>query len=159
KNAFHKKDVHVRPESEWRYAQVPHLRIVDDALYERVHARRATAEERAVRLRGSGRLCGRPPKHAVQNTLSGVATCGVCGGALVVEWSQNRKGRYAYYACHTRRHSYKNISCTNAVRIRVEDLTEAVLQAVEAHALTPEAVEQVIQLAERDDARERADLL
>ena len=33
------------------------------------------------------------------------------------------------------------------------------LEAVEALALTPEAVEQVIALTERDDARERQDAL
>ncbi len=34
-------------------------------------------------------------------------------------------------------------------------MNEAVLQAIEEHALTPEAVEQVIQLTERDDARDQ----
>ncbi len=33
-------------------------------------------------------------------------------------------------------------------------MNEAVLSAVEEHALTPEAIEQMIQLTERDDARE-----
>ena len=45
-------------------------------------------------------------------------------------------------------------------------MNEAVLQAVEEHALTPEAIEQVIDLSERDDVaeqqrkldRERADI-
>ena len=36
----------------------------------------------------------------------------------------------------------------------VVDLNEAVLQAVEEHALTPEAIEQVIHLSERDDVTE-----
>ncbi len=34
--------------------------------------------------------------------------------------------------------------CTNALRIPVAEMNEAVLQAIEAHALTPEAVAQVI---------------
>ena len=33
-------------------------------------------------------------------------------------------------------------------------MNEAVLQAIEQHALTPEAVEQVIALTERDDVRD-----
>ena len=37
----------------------------------------------------------------------------------------------------------------------VAEMNEAVLQAVESHALTLKAVEQVIQLTERDDAREQ----
>ena len=38
-------------------------------------------------------------------------------------------------------------------------MNEAVLKAVEEHALTPEAVEQVLQLARRDDAQEHRDSL
>ena len=34
-------------------------------------------------------------------------------------------------------------------------LNEAVLQAIEEHALTPEAIEHVIQLTERDDVQEK----
>jgi len=41
--------------------------------------------------------------------------------------------------------------------VSVAEVNEAVLQAIEMHALTPEAVEQVIQLTERDDAREQHD--
>jgi hypothetical protein len=38
-------------------------------------------------------------------------------------------------------------------------MNEAVLQAIEEHALTPEAIEQVVALAERDDAREQYEML
>ena len=38
--------------------------------------------------------------------------------------------------------------------IAVAEMNEAVLQAIEQHALTPEAVEQVIALTERDDVRD-----
>ena len=59
-----------------------------------------------------------------------------------------------------------NGACTNALRMSVVEMNEAVLQAVEEHALTPEAIEQVIHLSERDDvtelqgklARERKDI-
>ena len=37
----------------------------------------------------------------------------------------------------------------------VAEMNEAVLQAIEAHALTPDAIEQVIQLTERDDVRDQ----
>jgi hypothetical protein len=45
--------------------------------------------------------------------------------------------------------SYQN-ACDNQMRIPVDAPNAAVLQDVEQHALTPEAVEAVIQLAERD---------
>jgi hypothetical protein len=38
------------------------------------------------------------------------------------------------------------------LRIPAPDMNEAVLQAIEEHALTPEAIEQVVLLSEREDA-------
>ena len=52
-----------------------------------------------------------------------------------------------------------NGSCPNALRIRVSEMNEAVLQAIEEHALTPEAIERVLQLTERDDVRNQQDRL
>ena len=81
-----------------------------------------------------------------------MATCGVCGGRLVVETSSRKRGRVPEYVCHRRR---KNGSCSNTLRVAVETMNEEVLQAIEEHALTPEAVERVVQLTERDDVRDR----
>ena len=58
------------------------------------------------------------------NLLAGLATCGVCGGGLVVETSGRKRGRQKKYVCHRRR---KNGTCDNAVRIEVETMNEAVL--------------------------------
>ena len=55
------------------------------------------------------------------------------------------------YVCARHR---RNSTCANTVHVSVEEMNEAVLQAVEEHALTPEAIEQVIHLSERDDATE-----
>ena len=41
------------------------------------------------------------------------------------------------------------------LHVPVAEMNEAVLSAVEEHALTPAAIEQVIQLTERDDAQEQ----
>jgi site-specific DNA recombinase len=150
KNAWGKLDPHTRPESEWHYTDVPHLRIIPEPLWQRVQARRKEMEDRATRL-NSGRLCGRPPKENVQNLLAGLATCGICGRGLVVEHSNNAKGKYSYYMCHGRRHD--SDQCTNTLRIRVAAMNSAILESIEQHALTPEAMEQVITLTERDDAR------
>src|SRR5262249_31901944 len=57
-----------RPEAEWVTTPVPHLRIIDEALWKRVASRRDEVEHRAVRFE-SGRISGRPPKHATQNLL------------------------------------------------------------------------------------------
>ena len=113
--------------------------------------RRADTEGKALRFE-SGRISERPPKNAVQNLLAGLATSGVCGGGLVVETSGRKVGRVAEYVCTRHRH---NGTCTNGLRMNLAEMNEAVLQAVEERALTPEAVEQVIAFTEPDDPRGR----
>ncbi|MCU1381814.1 MAG: hypothetical protein JWL71_511 [Acidobacteria bacterium] len=144
-----------RPESEWLRADAPHLRTIDEPLWRRVQARRQDAETLALRLAG-GRLSGRPPKTATQNLLAGLATCALCSGGLVVETSSRKRSRAPEYICYRHR---ANGGCTNTLWMRVADMNEAVLQAVEEHALTPEAIEQVIHLSERDDVTELQDKL
>jgi hypothetical protein len=147
RDAFRQVNQQPRPASEWLRAAVPHLRILDDALWTRVQARRREAETLAARMAG-GRLSGRPPKAPTANLLSGLSLCGLCGGGLIVETSPRKRGRIPEYVCYRHRNSG---TCPNALRMAVTDLNEAVLQAIEQHALTPEAIEQVVQLSERDD--------
>jgi site-specific DNA recombinase len=162
-----------RPEGEWVRATRDDLRIVSEDLWSRVASRRADTEGKAVRF-ASGRLSGRPPKSATQNLLAGLATCGACGGGLVVVTSSGpRRDQFArlpapgtvvhrepepyrYYACAHRR---ANDTCSNKLRIPVPYVNEVVLRAVEEHALTPEAVEAVIRLTERDDVAERREAI
>ncbi len=144
-----------RPADQWTRTVDETLRIIPEDLWKRVASRRADTEGKALRFE-SGRISGRPPKHAVQNLLAGLATCGVCGGGLVVETSSRKDGRVAEYVCHRHRH---NGTCTNALRIPAAEMNEAVLQAVEEHVFTPEAIEQVVALTERDELRERQDAL
>jgi site-specific DNA recombinase len=152
-----------RPEREWQRTPMPEWRIVSDELWDAVAARCKEIEQRAVRF-SNGRLAGRPPRAAITNLLAGIATCGVCGGGLVVETYRQKHGlRAPHYVCARRR---ANGACTNSLRLAVAEMNEAVLQRIEAHALTPQAVEQVILFSEREDvadqqtmlARERKDI-
>jgi len=144
-------DQRPRPESEWLRTPAEHVRIVPEDLWCRVQSRRQETEGRAARF-ASGRLSGRPPKHATRNLLSGLATCAWCGGGLIVETGPRKRGRVPEYVCHRHR---ANGTCKNALHINVDDVNEAVLQAVEEHALTPEAIELVIHLSEREDTADR----
>jgi site-specific DNA recombinase len=137
-----------RPEGDRITATVEHLRIVPADLWSRVQSRFKEVDGRAVRFE-SGRLSGRPPKHATPNLLAGIATCGLCGAGLIVE----KGGGQARYHCYTRRH--KGGTCENDLRVPVSEMNEAVLVAIEEHALTPEAVEHVIQLTEGDERRDQ----
>lgn len=140
-----------RPESEWLRTPAEHLRIIDEQLWKRVESRRRVTEGKALRFAG-GRLSGAPPKHGSHNLLAGLATCALCGGGLIVETSPRKRGRVPEYLCARRR---MNGICDNALRMSVAEVNEAVLQAVEQHALTPEAIEQVIHLTERDEVQDQ----
>jgi DNA invertase Pin-like site-specific DNA recombinase len=136
-----------RPESEWKRTAKPEWRIVSDDLWNQVAARRRDVESASVRL-SNGKLSGRPRGEAM-HLLSSLATCSVCGGGLVVETYYTSKGkpRKAHYVCNRRR---ANGKCANSLRVPIEDMHEAVLCAIEEHALTPEAIEAVI-LASRQE--------
>ena len=66
------------------------------------------------------------------------------------------KSRIPRYVCHRQ---WRADSCANKLQVRVEEMNEAVLSAVEEHALTPEDIEQVIQLTERDEVRDQKEAL
>ena len=140
-------DQRPRSESEWLRIPKPEWQIIPDELWKAVETRRREMEGRAVRF-ADGRLAGRPPQHAITNLLAGIATCGACGGGLVVETyrTSNGKLRRAHYVCNRRR---ANGKCENALRIPLDEMNEAVLSAIEQHALTPEAVEHVVRLSEQ----------
>jgi site-specific DNA recombinase len=140
-----------RPETDWIRVPAEHLRLIAEPLWRRVQARRKEIEGRTLRFE-DGRMSGGPPKHGTPNLLAGLATCGLCGGGLVVETGGKKRGRKPEYICHRARATG---SCTNKLRMSVAEMNEAVLQTIEAHALTPEAIEQVVLLSERDDAREQ----
>jgi hypothetical protein len=147
-------DQRPRPEADYVVVQREDLRIVPEDLWKRVASRRADTEGRTVRFE-RGRISGRPPKHTVVNLLAGLATCGLCGGGLV-ETTKRKHGRVSEYVCHRHRH---NGTCTNKLRFPADEMNEQVLCAIEEHALTPEAVEQVVALSERDELREKHDAL
>jgi site-specific DNA recombinase len=144
-----------RAESEWQRIPAEHLRIVPEDLWVRVQTRRAETEGRTLRF-SDGRMTGRPPKQVTHNLLAGISQCAICGGGLTVETSPRKRGRVPEYLCARRR---MNGTCANVLRIPVSLMNEAVLQAIEEHALTPEAVNQVVLVTERDDHRERQDAI
>lgn len=73
-----------RPEAEWVEFQDKTLRIVSDAIWNRVQARLLQAREKGVNRRGGGR----PARYL----LSGLMTCVSCGGHYIL-----RNGRS--YSC------------------------------------------------------------
>ncbi|MCO6177012.1 recombinase family protein [Ciceribacter sp. RN22] len=125
------------PEEEWIRKEVPHLKIVDDDLWNAVRTRQeqisalfgsnqaATAEARMKRLHLTNR-----PVHL----LSGLLICGCCGGKVGVI-VPNR------YSClnHHRRGT-----CTNNRSIMRDKLEARVLAGLKEKLVSPQAVAEAV---------------
>ena len=118
------------PESEWVHADVPHLRIVDDALWEAAKARQeefSRVYEHALtegkRLLGAASAARRPI-----SLLSGLVACGVCGVGI----SRRGNGRMACLG-----HA-NGKGCTNNTTVVADRLEARVLMGLRDRLLTPQ---------------------
>jgi DNA invertase Pin-like site-specific DNA recombinase len=110
------------PEENWTRTHVPELRIIDDALWEKVqalHSRRRT--ERAIN--GTARKKSKSPRildtHN-QHALTGWVKCGWCGG-------QKSLANDSRYLCSTHRYAKK---CKNSRGVKEPVLMTATFQAL-----------------------------
>jgi site-specific DNA recombinase len=80
----------LRPESEWIVQDRPDLRIVEDALWREVQERRARVRARYDRPRRFGKSRAEYGKYL----LSGLLTCGTCGGSMTIRPSVGSTQKY-----------------------------------------------------------------
>ncbi|WP_323009813.1 recombinase family protein, partial [Paracoccus sp. (in: a-proteobacteria)] len=128
----------LNPESEWIIKDVPELRIVDDALWQRVRERQGEIAEKyanvteAVRKHHKkNRLNGtRRPK----SLLSGLVFCGCCGGPYSLRGADR-------FACSN--HISKG-ACSNSRTIPREELEARVLSGLKDRMMAPEIVEEAM---------------
>lgn len=118
------------PESRWITTEVPHLRIVDDALWERVHAIKSRYSSWAGNKRQTKR-----------RLLSGLVRCGSCGGAMTIV---NRER----YSCSAKR---ERGTCSNPVGIQATELEERVLSGLRTILVGQEALIEEFAQAFRDE--------
>lgn len=129
-----------RPQSEWITHEMPELRVIDDATWNRVQAR----------LRARAELF--KPGRGGRSTylLSGLLRCGVCGGAYVIGAL-----RPARYGCSTHRHAGA-VGCGNGIMVRQDRIEPAVLDPVRRELLSDEAIDLAMQTM-RELARQDRD--
>ena len=120
------------PESEWQRQPVPHLRIIDDALWARVQARRKAME-------------GKRPEHQMRpkRLLSGLVRCGVCGGGWIVVSK-------TYWGCGRQKDGG---GCSNRLRIRGDLMEQRVLTGLADHLMRPEHVALYVAERHKEQAR------
>jgi DNA invertase Pin-like site-specific DNA recombinase len=106
----------LNPAAEWITADVPHLRIVPDDVWQQAKARQA-----AVRRQYSREDPRRFNRHRRPTYLfSGLTKCGVCGGGYVV-YTRERLG---CFSCRARG------TCSNRLTIAREEVETRVLHAI-----------------------------
>lgn len=114
----------VNPREDWQWQAAPELRIVDDALFAAVRARK---ESRAATSGTRGRALARP-----RRPFSGLLRCGVCGGGMSI----TRKGRSGavYVRCTTARESG---GCTQTRQPRLDRIEAAIFDRLRAELSDP----------------------
>lgn len=112
-----------RPADEWKRTEVPHLRIVEEQLWQSARARKAVEG-------------GHAPATLVQKRpgiFSGLIRCGVCGGAYTA-------GSGGRLICTVRRERGPS-ACTNRRTVPRRVIEDRVLTALRERLLSPAAVE------------------
>jgi site-specific DNA recombinase len=116
------KRVRVSDEAQWVTAPVPHLRIVSDALWDKVQRRKEQTKQHYLRA-PDGKLMAKPESGLVAaKVLNGIARCGVCGSSMV-HMGSGQKNRY--YCLQ--RNRLGPAGCSNRHGAPMRELDEAVL--------------------------------
>ena len=112
----------INPPEQWIREPVPHLRILDAELWDKVQTRKTA-------LADLPRAYARKPKRL----LSGLMTCGLCGGAITLQGQR--------YACSAHR---ERGTCTNNKLIVAEKLERRVVEGIRQHLLAPDVIQHSI---------------
>ena len=122
-----KRQARLNPEEEWVIEGVPHFRIVDQGLWDRVKDRQSSTRRRvSSEANGIRSERARRPRYL----LSGLLKCGSCDGGF-------SKISQHHYGCSTARNKG---TCDNLLSIRRDIIESAVLDGLKEHLMHPECV-------------------
>jgi site-specific DNA recombinase len=123
----------VKDRTDWIENEMPHLRIIEQDLWERVKARRTAVSHGVEVLRATlhsrARSTGAGPKYL----FSGLLVCGSCGGKFVICGVK-------HYCCSTWRTRGASV-CPNALRVTRQLVEEVLLAAIQKDLFTPDGLE------------------
>ncbi len=130
--------VRFRPEDEWIKTPAPHLRIVGDALWERVKARQQAVREQSANIRAmlhANARTGRQPKYL----FSGLLVCAECRGHFVIidHLQASHGGRYG---CGGRLKRGRSV-CSNQLRVSRKLVETVLLEAIQRDLFTEEGLQ------------------
>ena len=126
-----KRQARMNPKSKWVIEEVPHLRIIDQELWDRVKQRQEKTRSRVIKGAGNIRSeRARRPRYV----LSGLLRCGNCGGGF-------SKISQHHYGCSTARNKG---TCDNLLTIRRDLLEAAVMEGLKDHLMHPDCVKEFV---------------
>lgn len=146
RDAWGRKKYLDRPAADWLRLEAPALRIVDEALWDRAHGRLRAFRAAYIRTNG-GKLIGRPSAGVESKyLLTGFATCGQCGGGMMIRTRDWKRMRRPYYLCANYHHRGTSV-CKNGLEILMATADRALLDTLSEELLQPEVIEHAIERA------------
>lgn len=123
----------VNPETEWQTTAAPHLRIVDQGLFDQVQMRKASV--------GGDHAHSAPRSRRV---LSGLLRCGCCGGGMSIIGSDRSGPRIQ---CSVFKETG---ACHNGSRFYIEKIEQLVVDALRLQLSNPKLIREYVK-AYRDE--------
>jgi DNA invertase Pin-like site-specific DNA recombinase len=133
----------LNPPDQWLRKPVPELRILDDALWARVQARNADLSALPAHR-------ARRPKRL----LSGLLKCGPCGHGMTLKHDRHNRARYL---CVKRRESGPS-TCANGRTPAAEAVERRVIEGLQRHLLSPDAVARAVRVYQAELQTDQADV-
>jgi site-specific DNA recombinase len=130
----------VNAESEWQTIEVPHLRIVDQGLFDQVQARKASV--------GGDHAHSAPRSRRV---LSGLLRCGCCRGGMSIIGSDRSGPRIQ---CSVFKESG---ACNNGSRYYIEKIERLVIDALRLQLSNPNLIREYVKAYREERNRVEAD--
>lgn len=132
----------IRPEADWKRAEVPHLRIIPDDLWR-------LAQERLAARAGKGLRGKRGPKHM----LHGLLRCGACGAGMASK-GKDRKGRRII--CSMVRETGR---CSNRRGYYLDTIEQCVVDGLKEKLGTPAAIAHYLKVYNEERRRTSGDAI
>ncbi|TDQ53189.1 DNA invertase Pin-like site-specific DNA recombinase [Phaeovulum veldkampii DSM 11550] len=145
-----KRQARMNPASDWITEEVPHLRIIDDALWTRVKQRQGAIREDILTERAEDPGAPKIERgHRPRYLLSGLLTCGCCGAGYIMI-SDTR------YGCSAARNRG---TCANRKTIAREDVEPRVLNGLQSRLMHPELIREYTTTWQQEMQAERRETL
>jgi DNA invertase Pin-like site-specific DNA recombinase len=150
--ATQKRVSRLRPQEEWIYADVPHLRIADDELWDRVKRRQAGL--RSMKRAPKNETGARAPYHSrrPKYLLSGLLFCGCCGGKLTIAGTSRK-----YYYCQRAKEEGAS-TCKGMTGLPQDAAEAAVMAGLKRDLMQPKALAEFRAAYAREFSRGNVDL-